>query len=192
MNAQNAAAGAEEVIKSTDMHVTIGDRLIPRDYDSYKSLYPVSVDGDLRAFIGVEQGWGKPWKLYPLTPDDRARLDGVREIHIRGATLTFYGTGKANAFAHFKTEILANLECFPTAAFVKQKAVEIAAESARLLARGEEARRVRRAQKAADLHQLREIMKRNTLDVDQRDALQRVIDQMASEVTAVAASSAGR
>lgn len=47
-------------------HLAVGDRVDLPQWSSFRTLYPIFECTELLAFVGVETGWGKPWRVYKL------------------------------------------------------------------------------------------------------------------------------
>lgn len=45
---------------------TLGERLALPKYSSFRTIYPVLRDGVLFCFLGMRNGFGRPWEVYPL------------------------------------------------------------------------------------------------------------------------------
>jgi predicted nucleic acid-binding Zn-ribbon protein len=60
--------------------IIIGDRIKLSRYTAWRSLSPVFEDGDLIAFVGMMNGYGKPWRLFSVALCDKP-ADGYAGCH---------------------------------------------------------------------------------------------------------------
>lgn len=60
-----ARMAQEDALAAT---IKVGERckLPTPNYTGLRTLYPVTKDGELVAFLGVKMGWGKGWRLWPV------------------------------------------------------------------------------------------------------------------------------
>lgn len=83
-------------------HLAVGDRVDLPQWSSFRTLYPIFECMELLAFVGVETGWGKPWRVYKLMLIDKeqhqpagvTQLDGCAPLQ-RGALVLTLPRGQS-------------------------------------------------------------------------------------------------
>lgn len=90
----------------------LGERCaMEKKFSPFRTMYPVTRNGVLFCFLGVENGWGKAWKFYPL------QLGGLGKIEVDGFkpdnnhTAAYYGhDGKDGAMKALNEGMIRGIE----------------------------------------------------------------------------------
>lgn len=93
----------------------LGDR-IPQDqlpkYTDFRTLYPITQDGDLVAFAGMKKGWNQCWHIYSLQLAPPGASFNVQDVQPDGASYSCYN--KENALSDFVRARQYNPNRFPS------------------------------------------------------------------------------
>lgn len=176
----------------------LGTPLTKDKLGHWKSLTPIYRGDDLIAFVGMEAGWKKKWKLYPIRPTtrDSGAVDGYEpnDGNFNRDAINIYNYGnKSGNGRDLACQTLEEVfdprsyryrhaENFKTAA--EREAAEAKFKAQRLAEEDKHRQAVLNLQSArrTRLAALRSILPMDTLDGDQRDALFTTVNLLQSEV----------